>query len=109
MGINSDISHSIIELYYLLIFDKISENIMYTFKQAVKLVEYYNDKVIGKPLSKKKAESLPISELKIEELKDNSFNVFCYGEGSIGVVFFTTIDKVAQELNLLSPEEILEI
>jgi hypothetical protein len=82
---------------------------MYTLKEALELVEYYNDKVIGKPLSKKKAESLSISQIKVEELTDHSFNVFCYGKGSISVQFFTTIDKVAEDLNLISPIEVLEI
>ncbi|WP_394760045.1 hypothetical protein [Flavobacterium sp.] len=82
---------------------------MYTYKEAQKIANYYLDKVIGKPLSRVKAKSLPITEIKIEELDDHSFNVFCYGKATLSVAFFTTIDLVAKDLELLGPNEILKL
>ncbi|AWA31000.1 hypothetical protein HYN48_13425 [Flavobacterium magnum] len=82
---------------------------MYTHKEAQKIANYYLEKVIGKPLSKAKAKSLPITEIKIEELNDHTFNVFCYGKASSSVIFFTTIDLVAKDLELLGPDEVLKL
>lgn len=82
---------------------------MYTYKEAQKIANYYSDKVMGKPLNKVKAKSLPISDIKVEELTDHSFNVFCYGTAQISVSFFTTIDNVAKDLELLSPDEVLKL
>lgn len=81
---------------------------MYTFKEAQKLAEYYKDRVIGQPLNKEKAKSLPITKIKIEEVEDHTFNVFCYGKGSISVHFYTDIESVAKDLQLSSPKEVLE-
>ena len=81
---------------------------MYTHKEAVKIYQYYLDKVIGKVMDSKKAKDLPIDHLKIEELDDHSFDVFCYGKGSISIHFFRDIASVAEDLKLLSPSEVLE-
>lgn len=82
---------------------------MYTLKEAQKIARYYKDKVIGKPLSEEKAKDLPIKHLEIEELEDHSYNIFCYGDATISVSFFTTIDKVANDLKPLTPKEVLKL
>lgn len=81
---------------------------MYTHEEAVKLYHYYLDKVVGRPLDTEQAKELPIAHLKIEELVDHSFNVFCYGKGSLTFHFFRNIETVAKDLELPSPSEVLE-
>lgn len=82
---------------------------MYTFKEAQILQEYYSSQVIGKPLDSKKAESLPIFKSKIEELENGTYDVFCYGKGSPSTHFYTRIEKVANDLQLISPQEVLKL
>jgi len=81
---------------------------MYNYNQAVEIFKYYSDKVIGKTINPIKAKDLLIGHIKIVELTNNTFNVYCYAQGSASVDFYRDITSVAKDLNLLSPSEVLE-
>lgn len=80
---------------------------MYSYKEAVKILNYYSDKLIGKPIDEKKGKDFKITHLKIEELVGNTFNVFCYTRVNV-VDFYLDIDSVATKLKLISPSEVLK-
>lgn len=82
---------------------------MYTFKEAEIILDYYAEKVLGKPLNSENASSLPIFKSKIEELENGTYDVFCYGKGSPSTHFYTRIEKVANDLQLISPREVLKL
>lgn len=79
---------------------------MYTSKEAQKLVDYYSDKVIGKPISEKLQEKL-IETLGVVEISNQKFNVYCYNNSNRPPTY-SHIIAVAENLNLLSPSEVLE-
>lgn len=81
---------------------------MYTYKEAQKILEYYLDKVIGKPIDKVRGEELLTDYLKIEELKNSKFTVLCYSKAALTVSFYRNIDLVAKDLELPLPSDIIK-
>jgi hypothetical protein len=81
---------------------------MYTLKQAEQLSRYYKDRILGKAINKKTSEALAITDLKIEELTEQNFDVVCYAKCSCSVGFFRDIRSAARELDLPAPSEVLE-
>lgn len=81
---------------------------MYTHSEAVQIFQYYSDKVIGKNIDEKKAKDLLVTHMKIEDLGNNKFDVYCYTKGSISIHFFRDIASVARDLKLSSPSDLLE-
>ncbi|WET02787.1 hypothetical protein P0R33_00350 [Flavobacterium sp. YJ01] len=81
---------------------------MYTYNEAVKIFKYYSDKVIGKKIDEKKAKDLLVTHMKIEDLGNNKFDVYCYTKANISIHFYRNIASVANDLDLLSPSDVLE-
>ena len=81
---------------------------MYTLKEAEQPSQYYQDRILGKAINKKTSESLAITDLKIEELTEQNFDVICYAKCSYSVGFFRDIRSAAKELGLPAPSQVLE-
>lgn len=81
---------------------------MYTLKEAEQLSRYYQDRVLGKAITKKTSEALAITDLKIEELAEQRFDVVCCAKCSYSVGFFRDIRSAAKELGLPGPSQVLE-
>jgi len=78
---------------------------MYTYQDAKYLLQYYADKVIGKPLEDDRS---TIVSLRIDEYKEG-FDVNCVGTELLPrVVPFKSIYTVAPSLGLLTPKEVLQ-
>lgn len=80
---------------------------MYTQKQAEQLSRYYTDRIIGQPIYRFKLKSPSITDIKIEEISNNEFDVICCTKSSEGIGFFRDIRSAAKELGLPAPTEIL--
>lgn len=81
---------------------------MYTLKEAEQLSRYYKDRILGKAINKKTSEALAITDLKIEELTEQNFDVVCYAKCSHSVGFLRDIRSAARELGLPAPSQVLE-
>ncbi|GGB80504.1 hypothetical protein GCM10007424_20760 [Flavobacterium suaedae] len=81
---------------------------MYSKEDALKLAKYYKDKVIGKDLHSKKGKGLKISQIDIDEAMGGGYNVYCYADASPSVIMHNRIQLVAEDLDLLSPDEALK-
>ena len=84
---------------------------MYCYKDAQKILEYYLDKVVDKSINTEQQQqqhSLTVSHLKIVELTNNTFNVYCYFKGSKSEHFHRNIQLISRNLGLTSPCEILK-
>lgn len=81
---------------------------MYTYKEAKILSQYYFTRIIGEPIYKIKDELLPITEVKIENVTNQHFDVICYSKTSLQVNFFRNIRLVAEDLDLPAPSQILQ-
>jgi hypothetical protein len=79
---------------------------MYTFENAIILLRYYQDKLIGKPLNLEKARNLPVSYIKIKG-EGKAYRVLCYAKASSSVEFFSDIRMVIKGTDLLQPDEVL--
>lgn len=81
---------------------------MYTLKEAEQLSRYYEHRIMGKAITKKTSEALAITDLKIEELTEENFDVVCYAKCSHSVGFLRDIRSAARELGLPAPSQMLE-
>lgn len=79
---------------------------MYTYKETQKLIDYYSDKVIGKPINAKLKDTL-IETLGVVELSGQKFNLYCYNNSNRPPIY-SHILSVAENLKLPSPLEVLE-
>lgn len=80
---------------------------MYTQNEAEELSRYYTNRIMGKPIYKFKLKSQSITEIKIEEISINKFDILCYTKSCEGIGFFRDIRSAAKELGLPAPTAIL--
>lgn len=81
---------------------------MYTYANAVKILNYYSDKVVGFPIDESHGKSLLVDSIRIDEYENHTFNVNCVAIGTQSVHFFRDVYSVAKDLGLPLPDEILE-
>lgn len=79
---------------------------MYKYHEAILIVEYYSEKVIGKPLDKKENDLL-IFDIEVYKEENRLFNVICYAVNEF-IIYQKPIDEVAKNLNLISPKDFLK-
>lgn len=80
---------------------------MYTSKEVQKLLDYYSNKLIGKPISSKLKETL-IETLGVVELNNQKFNLYCYNNTNKPQIYVHIL-SVVENLELLTPTEVLEL
>jgi hypothetical protein len=80
---------------------------VYSLEEANYLIGYFSNKMIGKTMQA----SIPatITHLDREPLGNNKYQVVVFGK-VIKQIFYSkrSLDLVAKDLNLLSPEEVLK-
>ncbi|OXB08562.1 hypothetical protein B0A81_09640 [Flavobacterium plurextorum] len=81
---------------------------MYSQKDAFKLIEFYHDKVVGKPLDNSEKKLL-ITDMDFEPSRHGSgvFDVFCCAEVD-SFRYQKDIDEVAESLGLVLPKNFLK-
>lgn len=79
---------------------------LYTLDQANQLIKFYADKMVGKTLEQS-TQSI-VDHLDKEPYGDNQYRVIAVGKMMRGnVIPKRSIDRVAKDLNLPSPQDVL--
>ncbi|MUV04439.1 hypothetical protein GN157_12035 [Flavobacterium rakeshii] len=78
---------------------------MYSYKEAVYLVDYYKDKVIGKPIIPSSKKLIDLVE--VENRNNDSYSVKCVVTEQKGANLFRDIHAISKELELTEPKAVL--
>lgn len=82
---------------------------MYTFDVADKIIEYYYNQIIGKPIHPLKKELDVIDDVISGEIIGGTYNVYCVSLKNGQIVSKRDITLVAKDLELPSPSEALKL